>query len=303
MLREYTIPKDALVGKTIIVTGGDAGLGRSSVQSFALAGAKVIIATQSLDRATSTKNEIMTIVAQKNAKGTVEAIAVDISSMKAVQVFAAKFLGRGEKLDILVNNAGVISRSNTKTAECFEVHFALAQGHFLLTLLLLPALKKARNARILTISSVAHSAISGIPYDNIYGGKVPNKQSISGAVKSYGVSKLADVYYSRWTAQQLKTTGITTYCIHPGAVSTGIWKIVPIAVRWIIKHVTIPVEEGARTYLYCAVDPEAGKESGLYYYDCAVKRPSEVGADDKKAAELVATSGKWLNIDVHSYFK
>ncbi|TPX30246.1 hypothetical protein SmJEL517_g06152 [Synchytrium microbalum] len=304
MVREYSIPNDSLIGKTIIVTGGNFGLGRSATESFALAGAKVIIASRSLERATSARNEIMAVVSRKNANGMVEVMTVDISSMKSVKAFAASFLARDEQLDILVCNAGLIAKDDTKTSEGFELHFALAQGHFLLTLLLLPALKKASNARVVTLSSAGHvSAIAGIDYEKVHGDKVLTKQSTKEVVLSYGVSKLANIYYSRWTAQQLKGTRITSYSLHPGAVSTGIWKFVPSALRWMIKYVTLTEEQGARTILYCAVDEKAGKETGLYYEDCAVKRTSLIGSDDKKAVELVETSGKWLNVDVYSYFK
>ncbi|TPX30248.1 hypothetical protein SmJEL517_g06150 [Synchytrium microbalum] len=302
MVRAYSIGKDSLVGKTIIVTGGNFGLGRSAVESFAVAGAKVIIASRSLERATAAKDEIMAIVSHTNGNGTVEVMTVDISNMESVKEFASAFLARDEKLDILVNNAGLVSKTNTKTSEGFELHFALAQGHFLLTLLLLPALKKAPNARVVTISSVGHENATGIPYEKLFGDKVPKTQSTTEAFGSYCVSKLANIYYSRWIGQQIKGSGITTYALHPGAVATGIWKEVPSVLRWMIKLFMLTEEQGARTILYCAVDEKAGKETGLYYEDCSIKATSALGSDDTKAVELVETSGKWLNIDVKSYF-
>ena len=135
-----------------------------------------------------------------------------------MRALAKSFLDKNKPLDILVNNAGLVARENCKTSEGFEIHFAIAQGHFLLSVLLLPALKKATSARIVTVSSALYEHAPDIPYEKVKGDMVLESQSYRQSISSYCVSKLANVYYSRWLGLQLKQENlpILTCSVHPG---------------------------------------------------------------------------------------
>ena len=109
----------------------------------------------------------------------------------------------------------------------------------------------------------------------------------------YGVSKLANVLFSAELARRLAGSGVTTYALHPGVVASDIWRGVPWPLRSLIKLAMISTEEGARTTLYCATDPEVGASSGLYYDSCRPKQPSRVAQDGALAAELWQRSEGW----------
>jgi len=75
---------------------------------------------------------------------------LDLGSLDSVRAFAKAFKEKYSKLDILINNAGVIFPPDKQvfTEDGFEMHFGVNHlGHFLLTNLLLPELKKASPSR------------------------------------------------------------------------------------------------------------------------------------------------------------
>jgi NAD(P)-dependent dehydrogenase (short-subunit alcohol dehydrogenase family) len=84
-------------------------------------------------------------------------IALDLSSFSSVRKFAAEILTHTSQIDILINNAGIMMVPETKTEDGNEMQLQVNHlGHFLLTNLLLPTMKKSVPARIINISSIAH---------------------------------------------------------------------------------------------------------------------------------------------------
>jgi NAD(P)-dependent dehydrogenase (short-subunit alcohol dehydrogenase family) len=95
-------------------------------------------------------------------------------------------------------------------------------------------------------------------------------------------------------ARHLNGSGITTNGLHPGVVASDIWRKVPWPVRPLIKLGMSSPEEGAATTLYCALSPEAGAQSGLYYDSGRISTPSRLGRDAALAAELWQRSAEWV---------
>ncbi len=80
----------------------------------------------------------------KQTGGQVDVLKLDLSSLNSVGECAKKVLEREEKIDILVNNAGVMICPQWKTEDGFDMQFGTNHlGHFLLTEMLLPLVKKA----------------------------------------------------------------------------------------------------------------------------------------------------------------
>ncbi len=125
-------------------------------------------------------------------------------------------------------------------------------GPFLLTTLLLPALERAAQGRVVNVSSVGHLQAKRIDWSMLERRAAPRRSGFG----DYAVSKLMNVLRAKELARRLTATRITTYALHPGGVASNIWRSVPQPFRWIILQFLISTEQGARTPLHCATAPE-----------------------------------------------
>ena len=230
----------------------------------------------------------------------VELLSLDLSSLAKVRDAAATFLDRGEPIDVLINNAGLAGRRGA-TRDGFELAFGVNHlGHFLWTLLLLPALDNADDARIVTVASRAHTRAPGIDFE-----AVTRPTSTRTGFPEYQVSKLANVLFSAELARRLDARGtgrprLCTYSLHPGVVATDVWREVPAMLRGVMKWFMISSEDGAATTVHCATDPSCAGQSGLYYDECRVKAASDIGRDESLARALWERSAAWTNMDLPS---
>ena len=214
-------------------------------------------------------------------------LKLDLASLDSVRDAAAEFLNRGEPLDLLVNNAGVAgSRGITKDG--FELTFGVNHvGHFLFTLLLADKLVESAPSRVVTVASRGHYGASGIDWDAV---RQPTRAATG--FPEYQVSKLANVLFSAELHRRFHDRGVSTYSLHPGVVASDIWRRIPWPVRSIMKRFMISGDEGATTTLHCALAEDA--DSGLYWDECAPKKPSRPARDEALAAELWQRSLDWV---------
>jgi len=161
-------------------------------------------------------------------------------------------------------------------------------GHFLLTRLLRERIVASAPARIITVASRAHIFARHIDWDAV---QRPTRTLF--AVHEYAVSKLANVLFSAELGRHLHATAVSTYALHPGVVNSDIWRSLPSPLRALNRLRLISPREGASTTLYCALDAPA-EQTGLYYSDCAVKRPSAVAEDASLAETLWQRSEDWI---------
>ncbi|XP_031439676.1 retinol dehydrogenase 12, like isoform X2 [Clupea harengus] len=218
---------------------------------------------------------------------------LDLSDTISIREFAELINKEEKQLNILINNAGVMVCPYGKTADGFEMQIGVNHmGHFLLTYLLLDLIKKSAPARIVTVSSMAHSW-GTINLEDINSEKSYDKKA------AYSQSKLANVLFTRSLAMKLKGAGVTAYSLHPGVVQTDLWRHLnkaQQAVMWMVSPFTKTSVQGAQTSIYCAVAPELATESGGYYSDCAPATCSTLGSDDTLAQRLWDLSCKMLNV-------
>merc|ERR1719309_983153 len=220
----------------------------------------------------------------------VEVMHLDLSSFKSVRKFAAELCAKEGKLDILVNNAGIAFHPRTMTTDGEEQVMQVNHlSSFLLTNLLTDLLKAAGSARVINLSSLAHTwAKDGIQFDDL---KWENAKFDSW--QAYGQSKLANILFTREYARRNSKSGITVYAVHPGAVSTELGRHYQSKIPSFLLPVTdkaklflkTPVG-GAQTTIYCAVEPSLATETGKYYADCARIATSQAALDDKQAKKL-----------------
>ncbi|XP_075970147.1 retinol dehydrogenase 13-like [Anticarsia gemmatalis] len=271
-------------GKTVLVTGGTQGMGLEIAADFAHRGARVIVACPFEDEGADGKARIIKSSGNEN----VVFKLLDLASLDSVRNFAADILKTEDRLDILVNNAGVGIPGDFLTAD--GINFIMQVnyfGAFLLTLLLLPLLKKsgtsAEPSRIVNTSSLLHK----------YGQIDFEKWNITGywyRWQIYGNSKLCLVMFTRELSKRLNNVNVIVNGVDPGVVGTKIFQNTGLTCGSIVSFLAGTLFkqpwEGAQTALYACTSTRASKYSGEYFKNCGLSRTVKTAYNTKQAAKL-----------------
>lgn len=271
-------------GKTVVITGGNAGIGKEAAVGLAELGARVVITSRNEERGRAAWKEIV----DRSGNTDVEVMALDLASFRSIRAFAGELHDRVDHLDVLVDNAGLILRRRTETEEGFEATFGINHlGHFLLTDLLLDRLKASAPSRVVVVASSAHeSAKRGLDFDDLQ-----SERSYRWA-KVYGKSKLANIYFARELAQRLEGTGVTSNSLHPGFVRSEFGRggdlgtLYGFGIKYLAAPFAISPAKGALTTIYVASSPEVEGATGGYYDKCKLASPTAVAQDDGAARRL-----------------
>jgi NAD(P)-dependent dehydrogenase (short-subunit alcohol dehydrogenase family) len=265
--------------KICLVTGATAGIGEVTARRLAGMGAAVTIIGRNADRASATAARI------KAATGaTVEILIADLSSQADIRRLANEFLMRHSRLDVLVNNAGAVFKRRLESVDGIEMTWALNHmSYFLLTNLLLGALRAAAPSRIVNVASDAHSG-ARINFDD------PQLKRGYDAWRAYGQSKLANILFTVELARRLDGTGVTANVLHPGFVASNFGKnnggLFGFLIGLAQRVAAISPEAGAETSIYLASSPEVAGVSGRYFDKCRAVTPSAEALDSTAAARL-----------------
>lgn len=267
-------------GKTVIVTGANSGMGLAAAVELARQGAHVIMACRNEERGRKAWKEAI----QRSGSDRLELMLCDLGSLDSIRRFAAQFMERHGTLDVLVNNAGVVSLKRELTAYGFESQLGINHlGHFLLTNLLLDAIQRAEEGRIVNVSSGAYK-IGRMHWDD------PSLGRGYHVVKGYAQSKLANVLFTTELARRLEGTGVTANCLHPGAVATniGIDRTTGFGKRLVglLRPFFLTAEKGAETAVYLASSPEVRGITGQYFYKKRAQPLTPKGKDRAAASRL-----------------
>ena len=276
-----------LANKTFIVTGANTGIGKVTALELAKRGAHVILACRSAEKTQPVIDEIK----RETGNDHIEFVQLDLGDLASVRRCAEELLARKEPIHGLINNAGLAGQRGT-TKDGFEIQFGTNHlGHYLFTRLLLDRLKQSGHARIVNVASQSHYSAKGIDWDAL---QKPTRTTT--AMREYGVSKLANVLFTKELARRLEGTDVTTYALHPGVVATDVWRRVPRPFAWLMKRFMWTPEQGARTSLRCATAPELANETGRYYDHSREKQPSKLAQDAHLAEELWQKSAEWVGL-------
>jgi NAD(P)-dependent dehydrogenase (short-subunit alcohol dehydrogenase family) len=286
-----------LTGRNAVVTGGHAGLGRETTRALSAAGASVTVGARNPDRATDALAGIERV----------EVGRLDLLDPASIDAFAARYLDSGRPLHILVNNAGVMAGPLFRDARGYESQFATNHlGHFQLTLRLMPALRAARGARVVNVTSGGHR-LSDIRWDD------PHFRTGYDPMLAYGQSKTANVLFAVELDRRWAEDGIRGYAVHPGViVTTGLGPsraedgpavtedqlramgLIDESGRPIIdpdRGVKTP-QQGASTSVFAATSPLLADIGGVYLKDNDISpldapRPIHFGAERYVPADVV----------------
>ncbi|XP_059573230.1 dehydrogenase/reductase SDR family member 13 isoform X2 [Alligator mississippiensis] len=199
----------ALRGRTALVTGANAGIGRATALDLARRGARVVLACRSAERGQAAARSIR----QDTGNSDVLFMSLDLASLDSVRAFAETFLRCEPRLDLLVLNAGIAS-GGRRSDGCNLVFQVNHLGHFLLTQLLLERLKHCAPSRVVVVASSAHRS-GRIDFERL-GRPV---EGVLQNFQAYCDSKLANILFARELAGRLEGTGVTCYALHPGAAA------------------------------------------------------------------------------------
>ena len=208
-----------LSGKTIVVTGGNSGIGYEAALEFARKQAKVILACRDLGKAQTAAAQI----SASSPKADVDVMALDLSSLASIRTFADAFHSNHQALHVLCNNAGVMAIPYRLTTDGFEMQFGTNHlGHFALTGLLLDRLLATEGARVVNVSSTGHR-FGQIRFDDL--------QWKSGYRKwrAYGQSKLANLLFTFEMQRRADAAGVKLLSVacHPGYAATNLQAVGP----------------------------------------------------------------------------
>ncbi len=270
---------ESMVGKTCIVTGANAGIGRAITVGLSTMGATVVMVCRNRDRGETALNEIK----EESGNDALCLFIADLSSQTSIRQFAAEFKTEYTTLDVLINNAGVIPPKRTETADGLETQFAVNYlAGFLLTNLLLDTLKASAPSRIINISSISHTSAT-INFEDLQSTQSYNPQHV------YPQTKLGNILFTYELARRLDGTQVTANCLHPGVVATKLlndYKEASPLVCLMNKFLYGTPENAARTPLYLASSPEIEGVTGKYFEKRRMVKSSRLSYDLAVADQL-----------------
>ncbi|XP_052740718.1 retinol dehydrogenase 14-like [Bicyclus anynana] len=276
-----------MVGKVVIVTGGNSGIGFETAKNLAERGARVIIACRSIPRGMKAAEEIIECTGNEN----VVHKYLDLSKFRSVREFCDSIYKTESRLDVLVNNAGAGGLGNKKTEDGNHLGMQVNYfGPFLLTNLLLPLLKSSAPSRIVNVSSFIHK-YGEVDFENL------NMEKYWSDYLVYANSKLYINLMTLELGQRLEGSDVTVNALHPGVASTNIFRnvknnLIRNIIEMSLNFIYQSVWEASQTSIYLSVSPEVRGISGRYFSDCRETKPSKVSQDPEIARRLWQESEK-----------
>lgn len=254
-----------LSGKTAVVTGGYAGLGLETARVLRDAGAHVIVPARDMAKGRKALD----------GEASIEVLPMDLADPASIDAFAKQVVDRGGPVHLLINNAGVMACPLERDARGYERQFATNHlGHYQLTVRLWPALRRARGARVVSVSSRGHR-YSPVVFDDPH-----FEQREYNPWASYGQSKTANILFALGVDERGKADGIRAFSLHPGAIVTDLARYMseeemrnfgaidehgqPVVD---IERGMKSVAQGAATSVWAATSPMLDGKGGLYLED------------------------------------
>jgi NAD(P)-dependent dehydrogenase (short-subunit alcohol dehydrogenase family) len=263
-----------MTGKTAIVTGASAGVGKEAARQLLALGWRVIGVGRDPGRCAETAAEL--------ASPRFTMLRADLSLMADVARLGDDILALAPRIDALCNNAGGVVAERIVTPEGLESSFASNHlAPFLLTRKLLPAL--GRCARVIAVSSTGHEQCAGMNWGDL--------ELAEGwaSGRAYCQAKLANILFTRELARRYGDRGLIAHAMHPGVVDSNFASHCEPGMQAymasIMDRATGP-DVPARTLVWLASAAEAGAVNGRYFYAMAGAECSPAAQDDVTAARL-----------------
>jgi NAD(P)-dependent dehydrogenase (short-subunit alcohol dehydrogenase family) len=251
-------PRDALAGRTVLVTGPTSGLGRAAVDVLAGLGARVVLLGRSEERLLRLRDEL----AAGYGEDRFPVVVADMGSLGSVRAAVDRILATESRLDVVVDNAGAIYPERSDGPDGIEATVAvLVAGPFALLAGLLPLLRRTPGARVIAVTSGGMYA-QALDLDDLES----RRGAYSGA-RAYARAKRAQTALMREWARRLRADGIAWMAMHPGWTDTpGLAESLPDFYR-LMRPVLRTPAEGVDTIAWLATLPDPAAASGRLFLD------------------------------------
>ncbi|NRQ48827.1 oxidoreductase [Aeromicrobium stalagmiti] len=272
-----------LTGRRAVVTGVTGGLGLHTALGLARKGADLVVTARDARKASDTVDRIRNEV----PSASVDVVSLDLADLADARRAASEVSSTYDRIDILVNNAGIMLTPDSRTADGFELQMGTNHiGHFAWTAGLWPLLD-ASAARVVTVSSIAHTSAGSIDLSTLTPQGSARRYK---SWRSYGESKLANLMFALELDRRAKASGspVVSVAAHPGYASTNLTKTGPsvgglslpgVGMHQITKIIGQPASHGAWPLLMAATDPSltGGEYVGPAGFNGMRGRPKLVG--------------------------
>lgn len=279
------VPTTDCSGKTIIVTGANAGLGLETVRHFVrLNAARVIMACRNLEKAEAAKADIESTTGRT---GVLEIWSIELASFDSVKDFCARAAGL-DRLDIVIENAGFAS-FKPKYNEGYETQITVnVISTALMALKLLPVLRQTSTKynvepHLLIVSSDAHRFVTW-PIMRQQDGFFEACRTDTMFNERYSVSKLFEIFFVNELAQAMDRSGkprVVVNTANPGMCASEFFRELPAYLSWFLSGLMLlfgrNCEQGARNFLYAGLQPDT---HGAFISDCKVTEISARSRDE-----------------------
>ena len=255
-----------LRGRVVVITGATSGLGRATASRLARLGAEIVVVARDPARAQRTCEELREETARRDAA---EPVVAEVGDLEAIRRAAAEIVARHPRVHALVHNAGALDDVRSVSPQGLEQTVAChVVGPFLLTTLLLPALRAAAPSRVVWVSS---GGMYAEPLDVTT--LVTDATQYDGVV-AYARAKRAQVTLSEMLAERLRPDGVVVHAMHPGWAKTpGVARSLP-RFRAIVGPLLRSPEEGSDTLAWLVADDgEPLATTGRFWLD---RRPRAI---------------------------
>jgi NAD(P)-dependent dehydrogenase (short-subunit alcohol dehydrogenase family) len=263
-----------LQDKVYLVTGANAGIGKSTALALAQRGATVVMVCRDRVRGEAAQAEMKAISGNDH----IDLLIGDMTSLTSVRQLAQEVQTNYPQLHALINNAGGTYAKRSLTSDGIESTLALNYiGPFLLTTLLLDQLKANAPSRIVNVASMVHK-FGKLKFDDL------QSEQKYASLSVYGQAKLAFIMFTYELARRLDGTGVTANVLHPGGVATSY--VGDNLIGKLSKLVLLTPEQGAQTSIYLASSPEVEHVSGTYFTKSKAVASSKASYDEQKQQQL-----------------
>ncbi len=277
------------VGRTVVVTGANSGIGFDTARMLAMKGATVVLACRDAKKGA----EALQRIEAERPAGQAVLASLDLADLESVATFATRFAQTHGRLDLLINNAGLMVPPLGRTKQGHELQFGTNHlGHFALTARLLPLLQATPGARVTVVSSISQR-LGRIDFADLDWQRRAYRPWLA-----YGQSKLANMLFALELQRRLDAAGsaVKVTASHPGLAATDLGRTSGM-VRVFESLIGMSPSKAALTTLRAATDPAAAGSSfwgpaGLTGFNGppVLARPCKAARDEAVAARLFDVS-------------
>ncbi|MCA9925324.1 MAG: SDR family oxidoreductase [Anaerolineales bacterium] len=278
--------------KTIIVTGGNDGIGKAIAADLAAREYRVVIISRNAQKGQQAVKDITEATGQ-----TIDLVIGDLGTISSTKQVASDLLHKYEKINVLINNAGLWPTKRRQNEDGLEMGFMVNHmAPFILSNLLLGRLQNSLPARIVNVNAGLYVRgqlnLTQTPYGHDFSW-----------INTYANTKLCNILFTMEFARRIEKTGVTINAVHPGVIRTKLGEskgLLSVLMR-LIKRGWDEPEKGAEPPVWLAISPDVEGVNGRYFDLKTETAVNELANDKALAQQLWTVSTNLAQINATAY--